>query len=70
MSTYYDFYLFQHKEAVAKAFRWFYENLHHIVKNASDDVNELYRQICCVHDASKYDAYDRYFYGNNRSYQV
>ena len=32
MSTYYDFYLFQHKEAVAKAFNWFYENLHHIVK--------------------------------------
>ena len=32
MSTQYDFYLFQHKEAVAKAFRWFYDNLHHIVK--------------------------------------
>ena len=75
MSIQYDLYLLQHKEAVAKAFHWFYENLTHIVENASNDINALYLQICYIHDASKndpeeYDAYDRYFYGNNRSYQV
>ena len=69
MSIQYDNYLTEHKENVAKGFRWLQEN----IPEAIEDGFEW--QICFNHDASKtdpeeYDAYDAYFYGNNRSYAV
>lgn len=69
MSVQYDNYLTEHKENVAKGFRWLQENIPEVI----DDGFEW--QICFNHDASKtdpeeYDAYDAYFYGNNRSYSV
>lgn len=69
MSVQYDNYLTEHKENVAKGFRWLQENIPEVIEDG------LEWQICFNHDASKtdpeeYDAYDAYFYGNNRSYSV
>lgn len=69
MSIQYDNYLTEHKESVAKGFRWLQENIPEVIEDGFE------WQICFNHDASKtdpeeYDAYDAYFYGNNRSYSV
>lgn len=69
MSIEYDIYLRQHKENVQKGFDWLRVNLPELVK----DVGEWNTNF--AHDASKsnedeYKAYDAYFYGGNRSYQV
>ena len=74
MSKEYDIYLEQHRANVVKGYRWLQNNLPELViamgKNA-----DLEHQIVFKHDASKntheeYDAYDRYFYGKNQSYEV
>ena len=69
MSVQYDNYLTEHKENVAKGFRWLQENIPEVIED------DFEWQICFNHDVSKtdpeeYDAYDAYFYGNNRSYSV
>ena len=69
MSVQYDNYLTEHKENVAKGFRWLQENIPEVIEDGFE------WQICFNHDVSKtdpeeYDAYDAYFYGNNRSYSV
>jgi hypothetical protein len=69
MSVQYDNYLTEHKENVAKGFRWLQENIPEVIEDGFE------WQICFNHDASKtdpeeYDAYDAYFYGNNRSYEI
>ena len=78
MSRQYDEYLKNHKENVVKAFRWFQKNLPELVDTnfipTLKDV-DLEHQICFEHDESKfnqdeYSAYDKYFYGGNRSYAV
>ena len=71
MSREYDLYLEQHKANVRKGYEWFRENLPEVVEN----IPGLEHQICFGHDFSKnepdeYEAYDAYFYGRNRSYQV
>ena len=71
MSAQYDLYLQQHKENVAKGLAWIQKNLPELLSNAYD----VAWQTEFAHDASKnepdeYEAYDKYFYGNNRSYQV
>lgn len=71
MSNEYDLYLEQHKSNVAKGFKWLTENFPEVVNSE----NNLEWQICINHDHSKteqdeYEAYDRYFYGGNRSYSV
>lgn len=71
MSIQYDYYLDNHKENVRKGFFWLKENLPEIFKYDPD----CKWQICIDHDRSKtepdeYDAYDAYFYGGNRSYNV
>lgn len=70
MSKEYDSYLNQHKTNVQKGFEWIKTNLPEIVTDEG-----LAHQICFSHDFSKtepdeYEAYDKYFYGGNRSYQV
>lgn len=72
MSREYDLYLREHRENVKKGFEWIKENLPELLKPATPFVDV---QICLDHDKSKdqqdeYDAYDKYFYGNNKSYQV
>lgn len=71
MSAQYDQYLANHKANVAKGYEWLRKNLPEVVNTG--DVFEW--QICMNHDYSKtdpaeYDAYDKYFYGGNRSYAV
>ena len=72
MSWEYDLYLQEHKENVVKGFEWIRENLPELLK---DDYGALEHQIRFGHDNSKtkldeYVAYDKYFYGGNRSYAV
>lgn len=71
MSVQYDLYLASHRENVAKGFEWIQEHLPELV-NTVDSINW---QVCYNHDSSKdlpdeYEAYDKYFYGNNKSYAV
>ena len=71
MSREYDNYLEQHKANVRKGFEWFRENLPGVIENIPD----VEWHLCFRHDKSKtkpdeYGAYDKYFYGKNRSYQV
>lgn len=74
MSQRYDDYIQEHRENVFKAFQWLEENLPEVF----DDEMAKARCKCeCqwYHDESKnsideYDAYDKYFYGGNRSYKV
>lgn len=71
MSKEYDLYLEQHKANVTKGFYWIRDNLPELLIELPDVDYE--HQICFAHDASKaewdeYEAYDRYFYGGNRSY--
>ena len=73
MSREYDLYLEQHRGNVAKGFYWIRENLPEILIDSH--IVSYESQICFEHDASKseldeYFAYDAYFYGGNRSYQV
>ena len=73
MSREYDIYLQQHKDNVRKGYEWIKLHIPEILTGLRLD--ELDSQICMEHDASKilideYGAYDIYFYGGNRSYQV
>lgn len=73
MSKQYDLYLEQHRNNVAKGFYWIQENLPELLIDIPGVSYE--HQICYSHDLSKnesdeYEAYDAYFYGGNRSYQV
>ena len=70
MSREYDQYLEAHKENVVKGLEW----LEHNIPSLAIDSATRY-QITHEHDRSKndpeeYDAYDKYFYGRNRSYEV
>lgn len=81
MSIEYDNYLAVHKQNVAKGWYWIKD---HILDNLSDYLAKHYGNdwsafdeddILCNHDYSKtyadeYYAYDKYFYGGNKSYQV
>lgn len=69
MSYQYDQYLVRHRENVRKGFEWIRQNLPELLVAGAEWQAEF------AHDASKnepdeYEAYDRYFYGNNKSYQV
>ena len=71
MSIQYDNYLEQHRTNVLKGFNWLQENLPDVIGRWFD--NDY--QIQFDHDRSKdsadeYNAYDAYFYGNNKSYAV
>ena len=71
MSFEYDNYLSQHKRNVYRGYEWFKNNLPELLTPYHD----YEYQIMHGHDASKsdkeeYDAYDKYFYGGNRSYAV
>lgn len=74
MSAKYDEYLIEHKKNVAKAYEWIAKNCPEIFPD--DQFKSIVEWQCVnAHDESKYDreeyaAYDAYFYGNNRSYEV
>lgn len=71
ISSQYDSYLEQHKANVKKGFEWIREHIPDILQLDFD----YEWQICLNHDHSKtepdeYEAYDAYFYGGNRSFDV
>lgn len=71
MSLEYDNYLMQHRNGVNKSLEWLQKNCSYLFENV--EFNAL--EIQLSHDKSKndpeeYEAYDAYFYGGNRSYQV
>lgn len=74
MSFNYDNYIDEHKNNVERAFEWLLNN--NILEGFSTGVIEKARHQCLFsHDHSKYNeeeynAYDAYFYGGNRSYEV
>lgn len=72
MSIQYDNYLKQHIGNVGKGYDWIEAHLPELLNGKQGNIRW---QCKFGHDQSKYDldeyeAYDRYFYGNNRSYQV
>lgn len=69
MSVQYDLYLERHKVNVHNGLMWIRENLPDLPTDGVEWQTEF------AHDASKsnpdeYEAYDKYFYGGNRSYKV
>lgn len=77
MSIAYDAYLAKHKNNVYRAFQWIQENAPELIAHdvSFGGVADYEWQIGHAHDQSKgspeeYEAYDNYFYGNNRSYAV
>lgn len=74
MSAKYDEYILEHKANVTKAFDWISKNLPEIFPDEATK-SEIEWLCTSAHDQSKYnpdeyDAYDKYFYGNNRSFEV
>lgn len=74
MSIEYDNYLQQHINNVGKGYVWLRENIPDLFTNIVDKF-DIDHQITCEHDRSKYlpdeyTAYDKYFYGGNKSYEV
>lgn len=77
MSKQYDLYLEQHRSNVAKGYNWMRENIPEIFNDIPENAFCIFHefQICYEHDKSKdladeYSAYDAYFYGGNRSFEV
>lgn len=75
MSKQYDLYLEEHKNGVREAFKWIKSNLPELLANDGNENVDYEYQICFAHDVSKtddeeYSAYDAYFYGGNRSFEV
>ena len=73
MSERYDNYIQEHKSNVIKGYNWLKGKLPDIFDE--DVLNECEHNIIYGHDASKtnpdeYNAYDAYFYGGNRSFEV
>lgn len=72
MSYKYELYLEKHRANVKKGFDWIKENMNSLFQDSDLAIAASNIQF---HDASKndpeeYDAYDAYFYGGNRSYEV
>ena len=70
MSKKYDEYLKDHIKGVVKAYQWLCEHFEDIPKKMG-----IYMAFMNAHDTSKYSdseykAYDKYFYGGNKSYKV
>lgn len=77
MSKQYDEYIEEHKRNVTEAFEWLKTHLPEVLpsKDTGDEYSICEHQCLFEHDSSKYDedeydAYDKYFYGRNRSYEV
>lgn len=67
LSYLYDEYLHDHIEGVQKAYGWLME--HHLIP-ADSFVQDLAEHDASKREPKEYEAYDRYFYGGNKSYKV
>lgn len=70
MSYQYDRYLAQHKANVEKGFRWLQKNLPELTEGSGAEHNIIFSHDRSKTEPDEYEAYDRYFYGVNRSYAV
>lgn len=70
MSDQYDRYLARHKENVRKGFEWLQTNLPDIVDGSDCNWNIIFNHDSSKYELDEYSAYDTYFYGRNRSYDV
>lgn len=71
MSFEYDNYLQNHKENVAKGYRWIKEKLPELVDGKiNNDWQFVYDHDTSKSEPDEYEAYDAYFYGGNRSHAV
>lgn len=69
MSREYDAYIQEHKENVKKGFEWFEEHMPDLVPS-SDCKGYILEHDSSKTNSDEYEAYDKYFYGKNRSYAV
>lgn len=74
MSEKYNEYLVEHRSNVLKGFEWFVQYMPEIFED-EQQISDIRYQIEFCHDKSKdlpdeYEAYDKYFYGGNQSYEV
>lgn len=70
MSYEYDKYISEHITNVRRAFLWINSNLPEIIENYGETRAHIMDHDRSKYDKEEYDAYDRYFYGGNRSYAV
>lgn len=75
MSEKYNEYISEHNENVRKGFNWLKENLPEILPSDMLEMSVLENVNIYNHDQSKfseeeYDAYDKYFYGRNKTFEV
>lgn len=71
MSFQYDQYLARHRANVKRGFDWLSENLPGLMTNTlTAGWNTEFAHDQSKNEPNEYEAYDAYFYGNNRSYEV
>ena len=71
MSFQYDQYLARHRANVKRGFDWLSENLPGLMTNTLiAGWNTEFAHDQSKNEPDEYGAYDAYFYGNNRSYEV
>lgn len=70
MSILYDEYLQQHKSNVCKGYQWLQKNLPIITEGSGAEHNIIFAHDASKSESEEYEAYDAYFYGNNRSFEV
>lgn len=70
MSLEYDQYLRDHITNVKRGLEWMRDNLHLTGDDITNAILEADEHDRSKYDKAEYDAYDAYFYGGNRSYQV
>ena len=71
MSFQYDQYLARHRANVKRGFDWLSENLPGLMTNTlTAGWNTEFSHDQSKNEPDEYEAYDAYFYGNNRSYEV
>lgn len=70
MSYQYDQYITEHKENVIKGFEWLRENIPEVITDYDEISQAIYNHDTSKYDPEEYDAYDKYFYGGNRSFAV
>ena len=71
MSLAYDTYLKEHKQNVKRGYDWFKDFLPELITTAGDGLQYLIdNHDYSKNNADEYAAYDNYFYGGNKSYDV
>lgn len=71
MSFQYDQYLARHRANVKRGFDWLSKNLPGLMTNTlTAGWNTEFAHDQSKNEPDEYEAYDAYFYGNNRSYEV